>query len=1185
MHIFVGNFTYVLNFMIVEDIRSIIDPRLSQVVLGKPFIEISNMTHDLSLGVVKFTNRTNEIAYKMPLKIEQYNLLSDLKKSTRSSSGVDKEEKMVDEHHKEVQKASTSKGAESPIYDATRDENENKSSSNSKGLNYGGFTEEEMKALRSMINKQVGKAIKNVMPYYISQTTDNLKEVIKRELEEFKKGGIMKDYKNDMATYRDFTACDVPKFDGALDPIASTRWLTAVEGAFRTSNCKEKNKVNFDSNFLRDSAKMWWEVKVSQGLQDDIREVISPFKCTTLDDLLCRSRVREAALLSKKNKEAKETKRKIEFGDRDAKKPKHDQGRKSGGTQIKTPCHKSNECPNPKAIEAKPLKSIKEEKMEKAGIPNLTARVYMMATEEDKVVGDVVTGTILVNSIPARILYDSGASVSFLSFEFSKILSIPPNKLPFPLEVDIAGKEIVVVSKVYRDMVIEIDDIVFKIDLIPIVLGVFDIVIGMDWLDRYSATILCSQKLVRVVNPQGREIIIYGDKRKGEFKLCSMMKARQYLSRGCQAYMAHVIDISFEKKSAKDVPVVNEFLDVFPEDLSGVPPERQVKFQIDLIPGATPIAKTPYCFARSEMKELMNQLQELLDKGFIHPSSSPWGAPILFVKKKDGSMRMCIHYRELNKVTVINVYPLPRIDDLFDQLQGARPMLDKSVIVIIDDILVYSKSKKEHEAHLREVLEMLRKERLYAKFSKCEFCLQEIQFLCHVINSEGIKVDPAKIEAVMNWQTPKDVDEIRSFLGLAGYYRSEEQEQAFVTLRRKLCENPILFLSDETEDMVVYCDASYFGLGCVLMQRGKVIAYASRQLKKHEENYPTHDLEFAVVVFCFEYLETMIAEELRLVKEESTFLSEATSRSYYLKKRTSQKEFGTRLHMSMTFHPQIGGQSERTIQTLEDMLRACVIDFGGNWDDYLPLVEFAYNNSYHSSIKMPPYEMLNGRRCRTPVYWDEVGSRELASTDVVLATTEKIETICERLKEAQDRWKSYANRRRRPIEFDVGDFVMLKVSPWKGVMRFKNKGKLSPRFIGPFKNLKKVGEVAYTLELPEEMRGIHNTFHVSYLRKCLSDESSVITLDDVEINPELTFQEEPVAILERKSRQLRNKEIPLVKVEWKHRKGSSGVDKESIVSAKVLYLGLDTAYSINGYGVVGFYARNRALIRCIEVQD
>ncbi|GKF62426.1 putative reverse transcriptase domain-containing protein [Tanacetum coccineum] len=188
----------------------------------------------------------------------------------------------------------------------------------------------------------------------------------------------------------------------------------------------------------------------------------------------------------------------------------------------------------------------------------------------------------------------------------------------------------------------------------------------------------------------------------------------------------------------------------------------------------------------------------------------------------------------------------------------------------------------------------------------------------------------------------------------------------------------------------------------------------------------------------------------------------------------------------------------------EDMLRACTIDFGGNWVDHLPLVEFAYNNNYHTNIKMPPYEMLYGRRCRTPVCWDEVGSRKLASTDVVLATTEMIKTIRERLKEKQDRWKSYADNRRRQIDFNVGDFVMLKVSPWKVVLRFKNKGKLSPRFMGPFKILKRVGEVAYVLELPKEMKGIHNTFHVSYLRKFLADELSVITLDDVEIDPELT---------------------------------------------------------------------------------
>ncbi|GJU53017.1 putative nucleotidyltransferase, ribonuclease H [Tanacetum coccineum] len=294
---------------------------------------------------------------------------------------------------------------------------------------------------------------------------------------------------------------------------------------------------------------------------------------------------------------------------------------------------------------------------------------------------------------------------------------------------------------------------------------------------------------------------------------------------------------------------------------------------------------------------------------------------------------MCIDYRELNKLTVKNRYPLPRIDDLFDQLQGSqffskidlrsgyhqlrvheddilktafrtryghfkftvmpfgltnapaifmdlmnrvcRPYLDKFVIVFIDDILIYSKTQEEHVEHLRLVLELLKKEKLYAKFSKCEFWLREVQFLGHVINGNGIHVDPSKIEAVKNWKAPRTSIEVRSFLGLAGYYRrfienfskiaksltiltqksktfdwDEEQELAFQTLKDKLCNAPVLALPDGPEDFVVYYDASGIGLGCVLMQRGKVIAYASRQLKIHEKNYTTHDLELGAVVFA-----------------------------------------------------------------------------------------------------------------------------------------------------------------------------------------------------------------------------------------------------------------------------------------------------------------------------------------------
>nr|GEW01489.1 hypothetical protein [Tanacetum cinerariifolium] len=575
---------------------------------------------------------------------------------------------MVDERHKEVQKASTSKGAKTLIGNAIRDESENESSSDSEGLNYGGFTKEETKSLRSMINRQLGKAIKNVMPFYISQTTNNLKEVIRKELEEFKKGGMMNNSRNKMETYRDFTAYDVPKFDGTLDLVTCNKWLSVVESAFPTSCCKEKNKVNFASNFLRDSAKICGKEefvkrlkveKFKRILRDDIRKVISPFKCATLEDLLSRARLRETDLLRKKNKE---NKRRFDLVDRDAKKPKQDQGQRSGGNQVKTPCKKCHKT---------------HLEVEKTRIPTPAARAYMMATEGDKVVRDVVTCTILVNSIPACVLYNSGASNPFVSFKFSKNLSTLPNKLPFPLEEEIAGNEIVVVSKVYRDVEIEIDDSVFKIDLTPIVLGAFDIVIGMDWLDRYNANILCSQKLVRV--------------------------AKKYMSRGCQAYMAHVVDTNVEKKSAKDVPVVNEFLDVFLEDLSDP----------------------------SKMKELMSQLQELPNKCFIHPSSSPWGSPriddlfdqlqgprwFLKIDLRSSYHQFKVREEDIPKTVfrthyghyefVVMPFSLTNAPKICMDLMNrvCRPMLDKSVIVFIDSILVYSKSKKEHEAHLREVLE------------------------------------------------------------------------------------------------------------------------------------------------------------------------------------------------------------------------------------------------------------------------------------------------------------------------------------------------------------------------------------------------------------------------------------------------------------------------------------------------
>nr|GEV24809.1 putative reverse transcriptase domain-containing protein [Tanacetum cinerariifolium] len=642
-----------------------------------------------------------------------------------------------------------------------------------------------------------------------------------------------------------------------------------------------------------------------------------------------------------------------------------------------------------------------------------------------------------------------------------------------------------------------------------------------------------------------------------------------------------------------------------------------------------------------------------------------------------------------------------------------KPYLDKFVIVFIDDILIYSKDEKEHEEHLMSILEFLKEEKLYAKFSKCKFWILKVQFLGHVIDSRGIHVDPTKIESIKYWAPPKTLTKICQFLGLAGYYRrfiegfskiaksmtkltqkgikfdwGEKEENVFQLIKQKLCSAPILTLPEDS----VYCDASHKGLGAVLMQREKVIAYAYRQLKIHEKNYTTHDLELGPVVFalkiwrhylyrtkctaftdhkslqhildqkelnmrqrcwiellsdyncdiryhpgkanvvadalsrkeqdkplrvralvmtislnipkhileaqikalkpenlkkedvggmirtdmpkerlepradgtlclngrswlpCYGDLRFVIIHEshkskysIHLGSEKmyremkklywwpnmkvdiSTYVSKCltyakvkaehqrpsrllvqpaipvwkwdnitmdfvikfpkssqgldtiwvivdqlTKSDHFLPIRendpmdklarlylnrivtihgtpvsiicdrdgrftsnfwkTFQKALGTNLDMSTAYHPEIDGQSERTIQTLEDMLRACMINFGKGWVKHLPLVEFLYNNSYHASIKVAPYEALYGRKCRSSVCWAEVGEAQLTGPEMIQETTEKIILIKQRIQAAQDQQKSYANWKRKPMEFKVGDRVMLKISPWKGVI-------------------------------------------------------------------------------------------------------------------------------------------------------
>ncbi|GKD80487.1 putative reverse transcriptase domain-containing protein [Tanacetum coccineum] len=249
------------------------------------------------------------------------------------------------------------------------------------------------------------------------------------------------------------------------------------------------------------------------------------------------------------------------------------------------------------------------------------------------------------------------------------------------------------------------------------------------------------------------------------------------------------------------------------------------------------------------------------------------------------------------------------------------------------------------------------------------------------------------------------------------------------------------------------------------------------------------------------------------------------------------KALGTRLDLSTTYHPEIDSQSKRTIQTLEDMLGASVLDFGKSWDRHLPLVEFSYNNSYHTSIKAAPFEALYGRKCRSPVCWAEVGDAQLTGHAIIHETTKKIVQIKSRIQAARDRHKSYANIRRKPMVFQVGDKVVLKVSPWKGVVRFGKWGKLNPRYVGPFKVIKRVKTVAYKLELPQQLSRVHNTFQVSNLKKCLSDESLVIPLEELRVDDKLHFVEEPVEVMDREIKQLKRSRIPIIKVRWNSKRG------------------------------------------------
>jgi hypothetical protein len=521
----------------------------------------------------------------------------------------------------------------------------------------------------------------------------------------------------------------------------------------------------------------------------------------------------------------------------------------------------------------------------------------------------VMMGMFPIAKHPVITLFDSGASHTFINrtFVVKHGIAIGETKEPYHIQ---SPRGQIYTREVVQHVPIDLGGYEFPTNMLILKDQDIDVILGMNWLTQHGAIIDVLHRTIRVNVPNSKTQL-----------LIQLPFPKSTVETVCATSVEGVEKIS----------VVCEFMDVFPDDLPGLPPDRDVEFRIDLKPGTAPVSRRAYRMPPKELAELKMQLQELLDKGFIQPSSSPWGCPAIFVKKKDQTLRLCVDYRPLNEVTIKNKYPLPRIDLLFDQLAGAKvfskidlrsgyhqikirhedvskttfttrygfyeylvmsfgltnasahfmylmnlvfmPELDKFVVVFIDDILIYSKSKEEHAEHLRIVLQRLRDHQLYAKFSKCAFWLEEVQFLGHVLSAEGIAVDPSKVEEVLNWKAPTTIHQVCSFLRLAGYYRwfipdfsriakpitgllknqtkflwSTECEEAFQTLKKLLTTAPVLAQPDIERPFDIYCDASRIGIGCVLMQEGRVIAYASRQLKKHEEHYPTHDLQLAAVV-------------------------------------------------------------------------------------------------------------------------------------------------------------------------------------------------------------------------------------------------------------------------------------------------------------------------------------------------
>ncbi|KAK2416602.1 hypothetical protein QL285_038986 [Trifolium repens] len=572
----------------------------------------------------------------------------------------------------------------------------------------------------------------------------------------------------------------------------------------------------------------------------------------------------------------------------------------------------------------------------------------------------------------------------------------------------------------------------------------------MNWLSANNVTLNCKKKT-----------LTFGED-SGELKEVETLT---------QKFMMVFSMTTEESPSVENFPVVCEFPEVFPEDIPGLPPVREVKFAIDLVPGKANVVVDALSRKTLHVSAMMLKEEELIDQ-FVNLN--------LGVQYNEGKMFL-------------------------------------GTVIVSNEFLKWIKDEQQHDGHLMNIKETI----------------NDGQNGDFKIGNDGVLRFGERLCIPQN-------QDIRKLILEEGH---KKYVQSCLVCQKAKIEH------QKSAGLLQSLDIPEWKWDGITMD---FVTALPKTQKKHDAIWViidrlTKSAHFIPInqTFSLERLaQVYVKEIIRLHGIPASIVSDRDPRFTSKFWKQLHLELGTKLRLSSAYHPQTDGQSERTIQSLEDLLRACALEHKGSWDEFLPLIEFTYNNSYHSSISMAPYEALYGRKCRTPLCWYEVGENKLLGSDFVQQTTDQVKLIREKMKAAQDRQKSYSDKRRRPLEFETGDHVFIRVTPRTGIARAIKTKKLTPRFIGPFQILRRVGPVAYHIALPPKLSNLHDVFHVSQLRKYYPDPSHVIEPETVELRDNLEYEALPVKIMDHRIKELRGKQIPLVRVVWDDNTGDSTWERE-----------------------------------------